>query len=89
MPRARRPGHRPLHVRRHGPGRLHPRLPIEKQADTRFFAPDGTLTVVGKPVQLIGRDGGVVVIDAGRVVIGEDLVVNGPHPYLETRFAEG
>jgi len=66
-----------------------PRLPIENRADTRFFAPDGTLTVVGKPVQLIGSDGGVVVLDAGRVVVGEDLVVNGPHPYLETRFAEG
>ena len=66
-----------------------PRLPIEKQADTRFFAPDGTLTVIGKPVQLIGSDGGVVVLDAGRVVVGEDLVLNGPHPYLETRFAEG
>ena len=60
-----------------------PRIPIEKGAATSFIAPDGTRTVVGKPIQLIGRKGGVRIRDAGRIVLDESgnvLSVNGPHP---------
>jgi hypothetical protein len=42
-----------------------PRLPIERGAGTTFIAPDGTRKVVGKPLQLIGPDGGVRILDAG------------------------
>ena len=59
-----------------------PRIPIEKGAATSFIAPDGSRTVVGKPIQLIGRKG-VRIRDAGRIVLdeaGNVLSVNGPHP---------
>ena len=60
-----------------------PRLPIEKGAGTTFIAPDGTRTVVGKPIHLIGPGGGVRILDAGRIVLdesGDVLSVDGPHP---------
>jgi hypothetical protein len=44
-----------------------PTIPIEKGAGTSFIAPDGSRTVIGKPTLLIDRDGGVRLIDAGRV----------------------
>ena len=59
-----------------------PRIPIEKGAATSFIAPDGSRTVVGKPIQLIGPKG-VRIRDAGRIVLdeaGNVLSVNGPHP---------
>ena len=59
-----------------------PRLPIEKGAATSFIAPDGTQRVVGKPLHLIGPDGGVRILDAGWVEFGEETLVRGPHPSL-------
>ena len=62
-----------------------PRLPIEKGAGTTFRAPDGSSRVVGKPIQLIGPNGGVRLLDAGRVVFdraGNPTDVRGPHPSL-------
>jgi hypothetical protein len=62
-----------------------PRLPVEKGAGTTFIAPDGTRRVVGKPIQLIGPNGGVRLLDAGRVVFdpaGNPSEVRGPHPSL-------
>ena len=59
-----------------------PRIPIEKGAATSFIAPDGSRTVVGKPIHLIGPKG-VRIRDAGRIVLdasGDVLSVNGPHP---------
>lgn len=60
-----------------------PGLPIERGAGTTFITPDGTSTVVGKPIQLIGPDGGVRLLDAGLVTFGDELLVHGPHPSLE------
>jgi hypothetical protein len=60
-----------------------PRLPVERGAGTTFVAPDGTRTVVGKPIQLIGPHGGVRLLDAGLVTFGNELLVRGPHPSLE------
>jgi hypothetical protein len=54
-----------------------PRLPIEKDAGTSFTTPDGERTVAGKPLQLIGPDGGVRLLGAGLTVFGEDVVVHG------------
>ncbi len=68
-----------------------PRIPIEKGAGTGFFAPDGSKTVVGKPLQLIDRDGGVVMLDAGRVEFDADgnvVIARGPHPSLGMDLAD-
>jgi len=68
-----------------------PRLPIEKGAGTSFFAPDGSKTTVGKPIHLIGPDGGTTLLDAGRAVFnaeGDVISVNGPHPSLDADLAE-
>lgn len=62
-----------------------PRLPVEKGAGTTFIAPDGSRRVVGKPIQLIGPNGGVRLLDAGQVVFGpagNPSDVRGPHPSL-------
>jgi hypothetical protein len=57
-----------------------PRLPIERGAGTSYFAPDGTmLRVIGKPIQLIGPDGGVRALDAGQTVLGDPMVLHGHH----------
>lgn len=64
-----------------------PRLPIEKGAATTFVAPDGTRTVVGKPIQLIGPDGGVRLLDAGWIGFFDDPVIRGPHPSLDADLA--
>jgi hypothetical protein len=63
-------------------------LPIEKGAATTLFSPDGSRTVVGKPVQLIGPDGGVRLLDAGWVQFGDDVTVRGPHPFLDADLAD-
>lgn len=65
-----------------------PRLPIERAAGTTFVSPDGTRTVIGKPIQLIGPDGGVRILDAGLVEFGDELVVRGPHPSIDADLAE-
>lgn len=55
-----------------------PRLPIERGAGTSSFAPDGTLlSITGKPIQLIGPDGGVRALDAGLTLLGDPTVVHG------------
>ena len=63
-----------------------PRLPVEKGAGTTFIAPDGTRRVVGKPIHLIGPDGGVRLLDAGWVEFDPDgniSDVRGPHSSLD------
>jgi hypothetical protein len=59
-----------------------PRLPVEKGAGTTFITPDGTRTVTGTPIHLIGPDGGTRLLDAGQVTFGTELDVRGPHPSL-------
>ncbi len=51
-----------------------PRVPIEKGAGTSFTYPDGTRKVVGKPIQLFDRNGGVLLLGAGRTDFSEDGV---------------
>ena len=83
-------GSQTLHVRRtFDPA--DPRLPIEKGAGTSFTAADGSRWVVGKPIQLIGPDGGVRLRDAGRVLFdadGDVVRANGPHPSLDADLAD-
>jgi hypothetical protein len=55
-----------------------PRLPIERGAGTSYFAPDGTkLAIKGKPIQLVGPDGGVRALDAGLTLLGDPTAVHG------------
>jgi hypothetical protein len=57
-----------------------PRLPIERGVGTSYFAPDGTmLAVIGKPIQLIGPDGGVRALDAGQTLLGDPMALHGRH----------
>jgi hypothetical protein len=68
-----------------------PRLPVERGAGTTFIAPDGTRRVVGKPIHLIGPDGGVRLLDAGWVEFDPDgdlSDVRGPHPSLDADLRE-
>ncbi len=57
-----------------------PRLPVERGAGTSLHAPDGTVRVVGKPLQLFEPDGGIRLLDAGFVEFGDELIVHGHHP---------
>jgi hypothetical protein len=57
-----------------------PRLPIERGAATAHFAPDGSLTaIMGKPIQLIDRHGGVRALDAGLTLLGDPTAVHHGH----------
>ena len=58
-----------------------PRIPIEKGDGNAFIAPDGTRTVVGLPLLLIG-DRGTIVVAAGRTVFADDVTVRGTDPDL-------
>lgn len=64
-----------------------PRIPVERGAGTSFFAPDGTQRVVGMPIQLLDRNGGVMILDAGWIEFGDEITVRGPHPSLEVDLA--
>lgn len=65
-----------------------PRLPIEYGAGMSTFTPDGTQTVHGSPIRLRRPGGGIILLDAGLVSFGDDLIVHGPHPSLEIDLAE-
>jgi hypothetical protein len=65
-----------------------PRLPIEKGAATAFNYPDGTRTVVGKPIQLLEPDGGIRLIGAGWTHFGEDGVTIRGRDGLNVDLAE-
>ena len=55
-----------------------PRIPIEMGAGTSFIAPDGTKTTVGSPTRLFTQDGHhLILVDAGRVVFGDDITARG------------
>lgn len=55
-----------------------PRIPRERGAGTSFFAPDGTQTTVGSPTRIFATDGrGLLLLDAGRVVFGEEITIRG------------
>ena len=63
-----------------------PRVPTEKAAATSFIAPDGSRVLVGKAIHLFRADGGVLLLDAGRISFdpaGEVVDVSGPHPFLD------
>lgn len=68
-----------------------PRLPVEKDAATAFYAADGSWRVVGKPIQLIGPDGGTLLLDAGWISFNSDgdvSTVRGPHPSTVVDLAD-
>jgi hypothetical protein len=68
-----------------------PRLPVEKGAATAFYAADGSWRVVGKPIQLIGPDGGTRLLDAGWISFDADGAVSttrGPHPSIDVDLAD-
>jgi hypothetical protein len=65
------------------------RIPIEYGAGMSTFAPDGTQTVHGSPLRLRSQvDGGIIIVDAGSVSLGDDPTVHGPHPSLELDLAD-
>jgi hypothetical protein len=55
------------------------RLPVERGAGTSYFAPGSDIPyrIVGKPIQLISRGGGVLALDAGLTIVGDPLVHHG------------
>jgi hypothetical protein len=57
-----------------------PRIPVERGAGTSFHSPDGTVRVVGMPLQLFEPGGGIRLLDAGSVTFGDDVIVHGHHP---------
>jgi hypothetical protein len=66
-----------------------PRIPRERGAGTSFFAPDGTQTTVGSPTRVYATDGrGLVLLDAGRVVFGEDITIRGHVDSFDVDLAE-
>jgi hypothetical protein len=67
------------------------RFPVEKGAATAFYAADGSWRVVGKPIQLIGPDGGTRLLDAGWISFDADgnvSTVRGPHPSVGVDLAD-
>ena len=61
------------------------RIPIEKGAGTRFTSPDGTSKVVGSPLRIFDRGGGMIVVGAGQVIFdpgGDPIRVRGQFPDL-------
>lgn len=65
-----------------------PRLPIERGAGMSTFLPDGTQIVHGSPIRLQRRGEGIILLDAGLAIFGDDLTVRGPHPSLEADLAD-
>lgn len=65
-----------------------PRLPIESGAGMSYWTADGIQTVTGTPIRLRRRGGGIVLLDAGRIVFGEPLTIRGPHPSLGLDLAQ-
>ena len=67
-----------------------PRIPIEKGAGTGRFAPDGSKTVTGKPLQLFDRDGGILLLGTGMGKFDPDgnvLVAHGHDEALQVDLA--
>jgi len=64
-----------------------PRIPVEKTASTSFIATNGTRTVVGKPIQLIGPQG-VRLLDAGWIAFVTPGVIGDQHGHHESLTAE-
>jgi uncharacterized protein Veg len=59
-----------------------PRLPIEQGAGMSYWDADGVQTVHGSPIRLRRPGGGIILLDAGRVVFSDPPVIRGPHPSL-------
>jgi hypothetical protein len=58
-----------------------PRIPIEKGAGTGTTLADGSKVVVGSPIRLYDRHGGIRLLDAGRAILDPfgDLVSHRGH----------
>jgi hypothetical protein len=65
------------------------RIPIELGAGMSFFDPNGVQTVHGSPIRLKSQQGGgIILLDAGFVTLGDELTVHGPHPSLGVDLAD-
>ena len=65
-----------------------PRIPIEYGAGMSTFDVNGVQTVHGSPIRLQRRGEGIILLDAGLVVLNDDPTVHGPHPSLGIHLAE-
>jgi hypothetical protein len=65
-----------------------PRLPIEQGAGMSYWDANGVQTVHGSPIRLRRPGEGIILLDAGRVVFSDPLVIRGPHPSLGMDLAE-
>ncbi len=64
------------------------RIPIEYGAGMAFWDANGIKTVHGSPLRLQLRGQGIILLDAGLAIFGDDLTIRGPHPSLEADLAE-
>jgi hypothetical protein len=63
------------------------RIPIEYGAAMSTWDANGVQTVHGSPIRLQRRGEGIVLLDAGLVVLSDDPTVHGPHPSLDLDLA--
>ena len=64
-----------------------PRIPIEYGSGMSTWDPNGVQTVHGSPIRLQRRGEGIILLDAGFVILSEDPTVHGPHPSLDLDLA--
>jgi hypothetical protein len=64
------------------------RIPIEYGAAMSTWDANGVQTVHGSPIRLQFRGGGIVLLDAGFVTLGDDPTIHGPHPSLDLDLAD-
>ena len=65
------------------------RIPIEYGAGMSTFDVNGVQTVKGSPIRLRSQQGdGITVLDAGFVILDDDIAVHGPHPSLGLDLAD-
>ncbi len=53
-----------------------------------FFDANGVQTVHGSPIRLQRRGGGIILLDAGLAIFGDDPTIHGPHPSLGADLAK-
>ena len=65
------------------------RIPIEYGAGMSTWDVNGVQTVHGSPLRLRSQQGGgMLILDAGLVTLGDDITVHGPHPSLDVDLAD-
>jgi len=65
------------------------RIPIEYGAGMSTWDVNGVQTVHGSPLRLRSQQGGGIrILDAGLVTLGDDITVHGPHPSLDVDLTD-